>query len=113
VEGKDWDRNSLINHGVGGAKPRVLPRLSVVLFFFSPLVGGQALKEKETKSSSEFDAESHLGKKFPMTNSRWEEALESKGLRLETSLRVSRRFLKALYFSLRAFSYLMLLFSEK
>jgi hypothetical protein len=55
VEGKDWDRNSLINHGVGGAKPRVLPRLSVVLFFFSPLVAGQALKEKETKSSSQLD----------------------------------------------------------
>jgi len=80
-------------------------------FFYSSFLF--LLKEKETKSSSEFDA----GESFRLEISYDELAIVrgiySKSLRLKTKLRAIIRFLKALYFSLLVYSHLEYTFSEK
>jgi len=65
------------------------------------------LQQKVTKNASQFDAEGYLGLTFPITNWRWQDSIESNTLVKVALLRDIRRFLKALNFSLNAYSCLM------
>ena len=67
------------------------------------------LKEKETKSSSEFDGDHSVRSRFPLTNSHLEEAFILEGFNSKTPLPAFTKHLKALNFSLNAFGCLMIL----
>jgi hypothetical protein len=58
-------------------------------------------------------ARSLLESSFPLTNSHLGKSFDLESLRLKALLRAIIRFLEALYFSLQAFSHLMLFTSEK
>jgi hypothetical protein len=60
------------------------------------------LKEKVTKSSSEFDGGDCLVRSFPMTNSQAGDSFRWVGLRFDPLIRAIRSFMEALYFSLPA-----------
>ena len=62
------------------------------------------LKEKVTKSSSEFDAELFLSSKSLLTNSHLGKSLRPKGFNLKTLLRAIGGFLEALVLRLAFFT---------
>jgi hypothetical protein len=58
------------------------------------------LKEKVTKSSSEFDAEESFRLEISYNELAFGRVIYSKGLKFKTLLRAMRGFMEALYFSL-------------